>query len=79
MNKKLSVCTKNYPEIGESPAPIQNKVLTPAVWESYIHMFDELGVAVYEAIRRVSMEDGEQEAAPRDNGRVEAILDLRVI
>ena len=23
MNKKLSVCTKNYPEIGEFPAPIQ--------------------------------------------------------
>ena len=79
MNKKLSVWTKNYPEIGEFTAPIQNKVLTPAVWESSIHMFDELGVAVYETIRRVAMEDEEQEAAPRDNGCVEAILDLRVI
>ena len=52
---------------------------SPAVWESSIHMFNELGVAVYETIRLVSMEDGEQEAAPRDNGRVEVILDLRVI
>ena len=41
-------------------------------------MFDELGMAVYETIGRVDVEDGEQEA-PRDNGRVEAILDLRVI
>ena len=41
-------------------------------------MFDELGMAVYETIGRVAIEDGEQEA-PRDNGRVEAILDLRVI
>ena len=23
MNRKLSVCTKNYPEIGEFPVPIQ--------------------------------------------------------
>ena len=41
-------------------------------------MFDELGMAVYETIGRIAM-DGEQEAASRDNGRVEAILDLRVI
>ena len=34
--------------------------------------------AQYETIGRVAIEDGEQEA-PRDNGRVEAILDLRVI
>ena len=58
---------------------IESKVLTPAVWESSIHMFDELGMVVYETIGRVAMGDGEQEAAPRDNGRVEAILDLRVI
>ena len=41
-------------------------------------MFDELGMAVYETIGRVAIEDGEHEM-PRDNGRVEAILDLRVI
>ena len=58
---------------------IDSKVLTPAIRGSSIHMFDELGMAVYETIGRFSMEDGEQEAAPRDNGRVEAILDLRVI
>ena len=34
--------------------------------------------AQYETIGRVAIEDGEQEA-PRDNGRVEAILDLRFI
>ena len=33
---------------------------------------------MYETIGRAAIEDGEQEA-PRDNGRVEAILDLRVI
>ena len=41
-------------------------------------MFDELGMAVYETIGCIAVEDGEQEA-PRDNGRVEATLDLRVI
>ena len=41
-------------------------------------MFDELGMAVYETIGRIAIEDGEQEV-PGDNGRVEAILDLRVI
>ena len=55
-----------------------HKVLTFAVWESFIDVFDELGMAVYETIERVAIEDGEQEAS-RDNGRVEAILDLRVI
>ena len=36
-------------------------------------------MTVYETIGRIVMEDGEQKAAPGDNGRVEAILDLRVI
>ena len=36
-------------------------------------------MAVYETIGRIAMEDGEQEAAPGGNGRVEAILDLWVI
>ena len=44
----------------------------------FIHMFDELGMAVYETIGRIAFEDGEQEV-PGDDGRVEAILDLRVI
>ena len=52
---------------------MESKVLTPAIWESFIHMFDELGMAVYETIGRIAMEDGKQEAASRDNGRVEAI------
>ena len=55
-----------------------HKDLTSTVWESFIDVFDELGMAVYETIERVAIEDGEQEAS-RDNGRVEAILDLRVI
>ena len=41
-------------------------------------MFDELGMAVYETTGLVAVEDGEQEV-PRDSGRVEAILGLRVI
>ena len=57
---------------------MESKVLTPAVWERFIYMFDELGMAVYETIGCIAVEDGEQEA-PRDNGRVEATLDLRVI
>ena len=57
---------------------MESKVFTSAVWESVIHMFDELEMAVYETIGRFGTEDGEQEV-PRDNGRVEAILDLRVI
>ena len=58
---------------------MESKVLTPGVWESYIHIPDELGMAVYETIGRIAMEDGDQEAASRDNKRVGAILDLRVI
>ena len=42
-------------------------------------MFDELGMAVYETIERVAIEDGEQEVPGGDNGRAKAILDLRVI
>ena len=41
-------------------------------------MFDELGMAVYETIGHIAIGGGEQEV-PGDNGRVEAILDLRVI
>ena len=57
---------------------IESKVLTSAVWECFIHMFDELGMAVYETVGLVAVEDGEQEV-PRDSGRVEAILGLWVI
>ena len=41
-------------------------------------MFDELGMAVYETIGSVVVE-GTAEAPVQDNGRMEAILDLRVI
>jgi len=56
----------------------ETKVLTPDVWPRYIHMFDELGMAVYETIGSVVVE-GTAEAPVQDNGRMEAILDLRVI
>jgi len=53
-------------------------VLTSDVWNRYIHMFDELGLAVYEAIGFVLAETAE-EAPTRDNGRTEAIINLRAI
>ena len=57
---------------------MESKVLTPAIWESFIQNFNEPRIIVDETIGCVTVEDnGEQEA--RDNGRVEAILDLRVI
>lgn len=42
-------------------------------------MFDELGMAVYETIGSVVPVKGAGEAPVQDNGRTEAILDLRVI
>ena len=41
---------------------MESKVLIPVLGQSFIHMFDELGMAVYETIGRVAIEDGEQEA-----------------
>ena len=57
---------------------MKSKVPTSALWQSFIYMFDELGMAVYETIGRVVIENWEQEA-PRDNWPLEAVLDLRVI
>jgi len=56
----------------------ETKVLTPDVWPWYIHLYDELGTAACEAIGSVAVE-GAGEAPVQDNGRIEAILDLRVI
>lgn len=57
---------------------MDTKVLTADVWERHIHMFDDLGMAVYETIARVTVEARVEQKA-RDNGCVEAVLDLRVI
>lgn len=54
-------------------------MLTPDVWHRYVHMFDELGMAVYETIGSVPVDGAGSDAPVPDNGRTEAILDLRVI
>jgi hypothetical protein len=47
-------------------------------WNPYIHMFDELGLEVYETIGSMPVETTE-EAPTRDNRLTEAILNLRAI
>jgi len=123
---KLSICTKDYPEIGGFPVPIQkllaqeldaveerllsgkptpefdtylnchcrfarryllpcrhifhldgeDRILTPAIWQSYIDIFEESGFEVYESMGWV---DVEERPAVRDSVKMNRVLELREI